>query len=442
MKKTIIGILLSTLLVLATVLLASCSKPTASDSRTGLATEFVQSMVDGKFADATAHFDTAVSQAMSAERLKQTWETLIGHCGAFKKMGDARAIQEGGFDGAIVPCEFEKTTLDTKLFFDKDGKISGLWFVPHVAAADTQYSVPSYVNKEAFDESDVTVGTGEWKLPGTLSMPKGKGPFPAIVLVHGSGPEDRDETIGPNKPFKDIAWGLASRGVAVLRYEKRSKVYGPKMAQMAEAGKMNSFTVKEETIDDALAAVEALRQSQRIDRKRIFVLGHSLGGILIPRIGKADPKIAGLIMMAGCGTQPMEDVLRRQLTYIASQNGPITDDTKKQIDKTVQSTMKGAPASYARDLNDYIPVAAEMAKSLKQPMLIMQGARDYQAIEADFKIWKDVLSSRTNVTFKLYPNLNHLFMEGKGNSMPEEYNKRGPVSELAIDDIAGWIKAH
>jgi dienelactone hydrolase len=435
---------LAILLTTCVAMLAGCSSArnaSASADRTSLALQFVQSMVDGKFADATTHFDSVVSQAMSAERLKQTWATLIGQCGAFKKMGDARAIHENGFDGAVVPCEFEKTTIDVKLFFDKDGKIGGLWFVPHVAAADTQYSPPDYAKKADFDETEVTVGSGEWKLPGTLSVPKGNGPFPAIVLVHGSGPEDRDETIGPNKPFKDLAWGLASRGVAVLRYEKRSKVYGPKMAKMAEAGKMNSFTVKDETIDDALAAVEVLRQSQRIDQRRIFVLGHSLGGILIPRIGKADPKIAGLIMMAGCGTQPLEDVILRQLTYIASLSGPITDDTRKEIDKKAQSIMKGLPASYTRDLRDYIPSAAEMAKSLKQPMLVLHGARDYQATTADFNIWKGVLSSRTNVTFKLYPNLNHLFMPGTGKSTPEEYNKRVPVSEEAINDIAKWIKA-
>ena len=195
-------------------------------------------------------------------------------------------------------------------------------------------------------------------------------------------------------------------------------------------------------IDDALAAVEVLRQSQGIDQKRIYVLGHSMGGTLIPRIGKADPKIAGLIMMAGCGTRPLEDVLLRQLTYIASLSGPITDDTKKKIDKEIQSHMKRAPASYLQDLRDYIPAAAEMAKSLKQPMLIMQGARDYQAIEADFNIWKDVLSSRTDVTFKLYPDLNHLFMTGTGMATPAEYEKPGSVVQTAIDDIASFIVAH
>src|SRR5437868_1155092 len=78
------------------------------------------------------------------------------------------------------------------------------------------------VNRDTFDEREVTVGKGEWELPGTLGLPKGSGPFPAVVLVQGSGPQDRDETMGVNKPFQDIAWGLASNGIAVLRYDKRN----------------------------------------------------------------------------------------------------------------------------------------------------------------------------------------------------------------------------
>ena len=422
----------------AVMLAAGCAKPSATQVAEGM----VDSMAKGDFASATKHFDAACKAALPAEGLGPVWSQFTAQAGAFKSRTGSREAQEAGYQMVYVTCRFEKTTMDIKVVFDKDGKVAGLGFVPHVSAADAQYSPPAYADKDRFDEREVTVGTGEWQLPGTLTMPKGEGPFPAVVLVHGSGPNDRDETIGPNKPFKDIAWGLASRGIAVLRYDKRSKVHGPKMAKMANMGKMDNFTVKEEVIDDALAAVKVLRGSARIDPKRIFVLGHSNGGLLSPRIGKADPNIAGLIMMAGCITQPVEKCLLRQATYIASLAGPITDDTKKEIDKQVQSLMKLAPASYTLDLGDYIRSAPEMAKSLKQPMLILQGARDYQAIEADFNIWKDVLSSRTNVTFKLYPDLNHLFMTGTGKATPSEYAMPGSVVQTAIDDIASWIGAH
>ncbi len=121
----------------------------------------------------------------------------------------------------------------------RPARLSGLSMRP--PAPEVPYAPPDYAVAGAYTEREVTVGSGEWALPGTLTMPAGPGRFPAVVLVHGSGPNDRDETFGPNKTFKDLALGLASRGVAVLRYDKRTKVYGAKIAPLKQ------FTVKEET---------------------------------------------------------------------------------------------------------------------------------------------------------------------------------------------------
>jgi len=431
-------------------LVAGCSSARdapAKTDHTAAAVAFVQNMADGKFTEAVAPFDAAMTQAMSADRLKQTWQATLAQYGAFKKMGTTRTAREGGFDEVFVPLEFANTTLDCKVVFDADGKIGGLWFVPHVDAAASQYSPPAYADSSRFTESEVTVGDGEWKLPGTLAMPKGAGPFPALVLVHGSGPNDRDESIGANKPFKDLALGLASKGIAVLRYDKRTKVYHDKLI----GANPKHFTVKQETIDDAVAAVDLLQRTEKIDPKRVFVLGHSLGGMLVPRIAKADPKIAGLISMAGA-TLPLEDAMLDQITYIASLKGSLSEADKKQIDDLKAEIAKvkdvtpdspsllGVPASYWIDLRDYHP--AEAAKSVKQPLFIIQGGRDYQVTTAGYDIWVKALSGKPNVTFKLYPSLNHLFMEGKGKSVPDEYTKRGPIPQYVIDDLATWIKAH
>lgn len=191
------------------------------------------------------------------------------------------------------------------------------------------------------------VGQGKWELPATLTMPRNAAagePVPAVVLVHGSGPSNRDETIGPNKPFKDLAWGLASRGIAVLRYDKRTKVHGAAFTSEEAA----SFTVKEETIDDAVLAVKLLKTIDGIDPDRVFVVGHSLGATVGPRIAQAcnpaegssspdedsnadaDTSIAGLVMMAPTARN-LADLMVEQMEYLANLDGQIDEKEAAQI---------------------------------------------------------------------------------------------------------------
>jgi fermentation-respiration switch protein FrsA (DUF1100 family) len=312
-----------------------------------------------------------------------------------------------------------------------------------------EYHPPDYAAPASFREQQVTVGAGsEWALPATLTLPAGNGPFPAIVLVHGSGPNDRDETQGPNKPFQDLAWGLGSQGIAVLRYDKRTLVHRGKLATLP------NLTVKEETIDDALAAVALLRSMPGIDPKRIFVLGHSLGGMLVPRIGVADKgEIAGFIVFAGA-TRPLEDEWVRQFEYIYGLDGQITpkeqaeiDGYKQQAARIKQLTTADAarkelllyvPMSYWLDLRGYFPPTT--ALKLKQPLLILQGERDYNVTMDAFRDWQRVLDKRENTTFKSYPKLDHLFLEGTGPASDSDYVRPRNIPKYVVDDIAAWIK--
>src|SRR5437660_1005819 len=174
---------------------------------------------------------------------------------------------------------------------------------------------------------EVQIGHGRWVLPGTLSIPQGEGPFAAVLLVHGAGPQDRDETLGPNKPFRDLAWGLASRGIAVLRYEKRTRAHADKIVSNREA-----ITVKEEMVDDAVAAVQFLQQQPAINPSRIFLLGHSLGGMMAPRIAREVRHVAGLIILAGA-TRPLEDLILEQMTAQASASGTPSAEQKAELKK-------------------------------------------------------------------------------------------------------------
>jgi dienelactone hydrolase len=414
------------------------------------ARQFVTIWSEGKYSDAVVTFDETMKGMMPPDKMREAWESLIGRMGEYRGQIGTRTEKWQDYDIVYVTCEFASSPIDIKIVYDGERRISGLWFVPTDQSAP-DYTPPPYGDQTLFDEEEISVGSGEWELPGTLTIPAGKGPFPAVVLVHGSGPNDRDETIGPNKPFRDLAWGLATRGVAVLRYDKRTKVHGIKIMSLEDG-----ITVAEETIDDALLAVDLLRGIDRIDGQRIFVLGHSLGGMCIPRIGARDAEIAGLIMLAGV-TRPLEDLLIEQYNYIFSVDGKLSDEERAELDKIEaqaavvkspdlkagtpsESLPLGSTGRYWLDLRDYRP--AEAAAALAHPLLVLQGERDYQVTMIDFENWTAALSAHPDATLKSYPALNHLFIPGEGACTPDEYQRAGHVSEEVVDDIAEWIELH
>ncbi len=415
--------------------------------QTAMAIEFVDALAKGDYASAGKNFDKVMEKAFPIDKQKEVWESLVKQFGAFKKRTGTRVEKIGKYDIVLVTCQFEKGALDARVVFNAEKQVSGFNVRP--AQGNLDYKPPPYVRSDSFREEKVKVGSGEWALPGILTLPKGEGPFPAAVLVHGSGPHDPDETIGPNKPFRDLAWGLASQGIAVLRYEKRTHAHAARMVELE-----GSLTIKEETIDDALAAVAELRKHKEIDSKRIVVIGHSLGALVAPQIAAHDPQLGGVVLLAG-NARPLEDVVLAQIRYIKSLGAELTDkdrgeieELKKQIERVKDPKLSaetpakelplGASAAYWRALRAYNQT--ETASRLTLPMLIVQGERDYQVTMDDFNLWKKALATHRNVTFRSYPKLNHLFMEGEGKAKPEEYSKAGHVARELVDDLAAWIK--
>ena len=412
-----------------------------------------------------AHGDFAAVEQRLADRIKPflpvgtiqaTWQGLEQQFGAFQEPGKTSAVQTPQGLVQVVTCVFERASLDVNITLNDAGEITGLTVTP-VGTVEQQanktYEPPSYARPERFHEHEVQIGHGEWVLPGTLSIPQGEGPFAAALLVHGSGPQDRDETLPPNKPFRDLAWGLASQGIAVLRYEKRTKVYGASLESVRD-----TLTVKEEVIDDALEAEALLRERPEIDAQQIFVLGHSLGGYLAPRIGAADPQIRGLIILAG-SARPLEDVILDQMTYVLSLSMPdpvarqrqlavlkqqveLVKDPRRLPAAKASDLPLSVPAAYWLDLNAYQP--GKVAQTLKQPMLFLLGGSDYQVTRDDFQIWQDALGGRSDVQFILYPGLSHLFMpvEGGQKATPATYTVAGHVTEEVVNEIGSWIKRH
>ncbi len=421
--------------------------PTPAADITAIATTFVQALADGRYTEATLLLDPTMKSAFPQAKQKEVWQSLVAQSGPFQRLGETRSERQDPYDIVYVTCVFENAALDAKVVFDSQKRVTGLWFSPHQSASSTP---AAYVQRDLFHEQEVQVGSGDTTLPGTLSIPNGKGPFPGIVLVHGSGPNDRDETVGANKPFLDLAWGLASQEIAVLRYDKRTRVFPGQMAALS-----TTLTVKEEAVDDAAAAAALLRTEESVDPRHVFVLGHSLGGTLIPRIALADPQAAGFVILAGA-TRPLEDLMLIQSEYLARLDGTLSayeltalDDLKRQVDQIKDPELStaghpqgvlGAPVSYWLDLRGYNP--AQVAATIDRPMLILQGGRDYQVGIEDLNGWKLTLSSRSDVQFKLYPELNHLFMPGEGKSTPAEYESPGHVAPEVIADIANWVHQH
>ena len=404
----------------------------------------LDAMDAGDFAGVHARFNTTMAAKVSAEQLAQLWKTLPTQVGPLKTRGVARVTERDGYTVVNIPLRYEKAELETIFAFDGDHRIGGFLIRPAapVAAASPAPPVPTDAN---YRELEVSVGDQATGLPATLSMPNGKGPFPAVVLVHGSGPHDRDETVGPNRPFLDIARGLAARGIAVLRYEKRTKAHPEAFA--------DGVTVDLETTDDAVAAVALLRAQTGIDPKRVFVLGHSQGGMMAPRIGARDAKIAGLILLAA-PSRPLLDILIEQNRRMAILNDGKTSDAEnaaiQQLVESVAAVRSGreitaaqapmglAPA-YWRSI-DTVDAVAE-ARAIAQPMLILQGARDIQVVDADWQGWRDAFHDSPRATFKLYEALNHLAIAGEGEGSLEEYQTPGHVAPELIADVAAWIAA-
>ena len=312
------------------------------------------------------------------------------------------------------------------------------------------------------EEITVSVDAGEgYPLIGRITMPKkaGGSPLPAIVLIHGSGPNDKDSTIGANAPLRDLAFGLAERGVAVLRYDKRTYSHGA--AMVARGG---PITLDDEVFADALAAVGLLKSRDDIDKGRVFILGHSMGGGLLSHINSLGVGCAGYIIMAGT-SRPLWQLSAQQNLLIADeyeqkgdkdyaekirlfvknerQKASLLDLISHEDALALGGTIFGMPPAYLWQFGKIDSIGLHLSDGL--PVLVLQGESDRQVTMEDFELWKEGLSSHPNAAFASYPGLNHLFgaYEGQQTAFSDmvsvEYGQKTPIPEQVIDDIAGWV---
>ena len=304
-------------------------------------------------------------------------------------------------------------------------------------------------------EEKIIIGENtQYPLNGLLTLPDDTAkPVPAVVFVHGSGASNMDEKVGKLTPFKDLAQGLARHGIASVRYDKRSFAHGFKMLRDKDL----EVTVKTETIYDAILATELLKKDPRIDPERVFIIGHSMGGMLSPRIDAEGGNYAGLIIMAGSPRKLEEIILDQNEAALRSTKGFVNWIVKKQVAKfaamfdgmyelsDAEAKKKkiggGTTLYYFKEMGEH--AASAYLSSCEKPILIMQGEKDFQATaEKDFAAYKQLLAGRSNVTFRLYENLSHAFVPsvyGDIMKAKQEYNVKQHISDEVIGDIASWI---
>lgn len=399
---------------------------------------------EDKFKEAYDYFDTSFQAKVSEEKVKEIWTELTTKMGPLQDLAVLSSKTQGEFFTVILEGKFANDMQNFLIAFNKSEKIVGFFLQP--TAKPEAYKVPAYADTSLYREKEVYVKAGKHELAGMLTLPRKAGKYPLVVFVHGSGAHDMDETIGPNKPFKDLATGLASKGIASIRYVKRTLLYPNEF--------IGAITVKEEVLDDALAAIALARTVPEADKLQLYVLGHSLGGMLAPRIARAAPDLKGIILMAAPARNLM-DISVEQRNYFFALGKDTTRAARLMLDSANMETnnvklikpgtikpdsvLLGMPASYWADLNVYNQVATAKQQA-RQRIFVAQGGNDFQVSVTDFNLWKAALGTRKNVSLKLYPELNHLMMPQKEKADIRQYEVPSNVSVVLVNDLSSWIK--
>ena len=408
-------------------------------------------LLAGDFAAVAERFDENMAAVLDADGLAQSWSAVAPLLGEYLGRGEAELTQQGDFTVAVLQARFANSNLKVQIAYDGAGNIGGMQMQPVAPeTSDAAEETGPWTEIELTVEADPA-----WPLGATLCLPVGGDEAlpPVVVLVQGSGSSDRNEAILQNAPFRDIAHGLAELGVATLRYDKRTFVY-PECA--GDTGL--DIDIRAEMLDDVNAAIDLMRTDARVDGSRIFVLGHSLGGMMVPAIAAENPDLAGAISMAGSLRRLWEIVYDQNQEAIAAYDAVELPEAQRaaldaqvaQIEADMEvfrtgidgladdALLLGVPVRYWRSLEQY--AGDHFLDAIDLPLLILQGDADFQVYaDVDYPLWQEALAGRDNVTFCLYEGLNHLMMPTQGLRDATEYVTPSHVREDVIADIADFV---
>ena len=328
-----------------------------------------------------------LQQQLPPAQLAHLWKQLEASAGPFREAGNWSESEAQGHRLQECTLTFERAALKMSVTLTADKKMAGLFFAPVESThhAPTASAAPDTVARGHYTEREVIVKSGELELPGTICLPKAtQGPLPFVVFVHGSGPNDRNETLGPNSPFRDLAHALAANGIASLRYDKRTLVYRNRIAEVKGADNYDT-----EVTEDAVAALCCAAAQPEADTTSIYVLGHSLGGALAPRIAALCPFRPGGLIAWSAPARPLPEILREQLRHLSSLQGR----SEASADSAAAMLLSALPESYLAMARQYEPV--RQARFLPIPQIYIAGGHDYQVTKADFDLWQKGLQRST-----------------------------------------------
>lgn len=312
---------------------------------------------------------------------------------------------------------------------------------------DAWFYVPEALPNNTYTKKEIRIETsGFIQLPGTVYLPKTTKKVPCVVLVHGSGPHDRNCTMGKNKIFQDMAVQLVQKGIAVLVYDKRTYVY-----QFSNPFPIDSMDYISETVEDAVEAFDVAKHLNEIDSNKVFIAGHSLGAMCAPLIANRCKNLKGLILLAAPGRSLLE-ILPEQMDYILSisknkeQTEKVVTSIKWQVNNALKPDLNlksktmlpfgGRPKYWLFDRNYKV---LNEAKTLKLPILHIQGGRDYNVTKKDYDLWQDAMKGKTNYTSVWIENLDHLFFEGSGMAQPEDATRANHSSKSVTNKMGEFI---
>jgi len=408
--------------------------------------EILQFFVNKKFTEISKRVDSLYKSSYEAYVLEKDWAELTGTYGEYKSAKPVNYDVSPYYHFIAFKVQFEFLPYILNISFNETGNIIYLSFME----AHKIYVAPDYCDVSKFLERKITVVNGMYDLPGILAMPNAESKSPLVIIVPEAGPTDKDGSYEENKPYKDLAWGLASKGIATFRYEKRSNNYG--IFLLKDKAAYETFTPREDLLIDLYKIIDSLKTLPDVDPDKIYILGHGQGGMLAPLIAKERKDVAGIIMM-GANAKRTQEMMIDQYKYLSK----VSPEKKPEYDAQTRNAIRSmdkklnpltehhlmpydVQATYWIWLNQYPHL--EIAKKLSKPQLILHGERDYQTNMENYDLWKKTLVKNTKATIKLYPRLNHLFYAGDAQSTYSEYYLKSNIPAQVIEDINLWLKAN